>query len=170
MPIQTAERRLTGRLADAAMRLAFRAGYRGALLWWALRRPRHVGALVALWSDGRVLLVRSSYRSGIWELPGGGARAGESPAATAVRECAEEIGLRLDPAALRLAGSVESTWEKRPETIHIFEAALASEPLVTLDDREIVEAEFLTAAEALRHRLPPHLRAYLEAMVDPVRP
>jgi 8-oxo-dGTP pyrophosphatase MutT (NUDIX family) len=62
--------------------------------------------LVALWSptvmgvtgivigtDGRVLLVRHSYRAG-WMLPGGGVGRGEPPQAAIQRELAEEVGLQ----------------------------------------------------------------------------
>lgn len=43
-------------------------------------------------SDGRIVLVRHSYRSG-WFLPGGGVRRYESPERAACREAEEEAGL-----------------------------------------------------------------------------
>lgn len=66
---------------------------------------RHVGAVgvVALGADGRVVLVRQyrvPLRTHLWELPAGLADVdGETPAAVAVRELAEEADLwagRLD--------------------------------------------------------------------------
>jgi len=56
---------------------------------------------------GRVLLGRRSgtaFADGLWNLPGGAVKAGEGLAAAAVREAREEVGLRLDPAALRSLG------------------------------------------------------------------
>ncbi|WP_059006907.1 NUDIX hydrolase [Streptomyces specialis] len=49
----------------------------------------------------RVLLVDPTYKPG-WEFPGGVVEPGEAPARAAVREVAEELGLRLehDPALL----------------------------------------------------------------------
>jgi 8-oxo-dGTP pyrophosphatase MutT (NUDIX family) len=41
---------------------------------------------------GRVLLVRSRYHGG-WGLPGGGVDRAEAPAAAALREAREEVGL-----------------------------------------------------------------------------
>ena len=55
---------------DAAWRLAFRLGFPLARVWWRLRRARHEGALVAVYVDRAVLLVRSSYRVE-WNFPGG---------------------------------------------------------------------------------------------------
>lgn len=48
--------------------------------------------------DGAVLFVRrraGAFLGGRWELPGGTVEAGEDPARAAVREVAEETGLRI---------------------------------------------------------------------------
>ncbi len=56
-----------------------------------------VGAACAVFDDrGWVLLVRHTYGRLNWELPGGGAEAGEAPDQTALRELLEETGLRGD--------------------------------------------------------------------------
>jgi 8-oxo-dGTP diphosphatase len=55
-----------------------------------------VGALAVIErSDGRLLLVRHSYRPG-WGLPGGFLKRGESPDDGARREVCEEIGLPIE--------------------------------------------------------------------------
>src|SRR6476661_11249121 len=46
------------------------------------------------WHEGRLLLVRRCD-SGTWELPGGRVDVGETAAAAAVRETAEESGVRV---------------------------------------------------------------------------
>jgi len=59
---------------------------------------RHPGSVVLLPvpEPGRIILIRQ-YRytldRWIWELPAGGVKPGEDPAAAAARECEEEIGL-----------------------------------------------------------------------------
>ena len=61
-----------------------------------------VAAAVLLFDDrDRVLLVDPAYKPH-WEFPGGVVERGESPTAAAVREAAEELGLRLHPEELRL--------------------------------------------------------------------
>ncbi|WP_241671995.1 NUDIX domain-containing protein [Streptomyces sp. IB2014 016-6] len=52
-------------------------------------------ALVALWRDGRVLMVFDRHRRS-WELPGGCTEQGESPRQAAVRELSEESGQAPD--------------------------------------------------------------------------
>jgi 8-oxo-dGTP diphosphatase len=46
-------------------------------------------ALLAVWREGRCLMVRNAFR-GSWELPGGMIERGESPRQAAVRELLEE--------------------------------------------------------------------------------
>lgn len=77
---------------------------------------------------GRVLNVRKRGTSMLM-LPGGKPEAGEDPAETAVREFAEELGVRLDPALLRFVGEFRAAAANEPghEVVaHVFE-----HPLVT---------------------------------------
>lgn len=53
-------------------------------------------AAVILDEHGRVLLVNHRYGRLNWELPGGGAEAGESIVDTALREVLEETGLAVE--------------------------------------------------------------------------
>lgn len=52
------------------------------------------GSQIVVVRDGRVLLQLRPWPPG-WELPGGHCRAGEDPAACAVREAEEETGYRV---------------------------------------------------------------------------
>ena len=65
--------------------------------WLILRRP-----------DGLVLLGRraaaASYGAGLWGLPGGHVEDTETLAQAAAREAWEEVGVTVDPAALRPLG------------------------------------------------------------------
>lgn len=145
---------------DRGFRLFYRVAYRLLLAWWFLRRPAHQGAVVALWHQGRVLVVRQSYHRHL-NLPGGGVACGETPRATAARELAEEIGLTLEAAALTPAFDWSGWWDYRHDHVHVFEHELSAKPPLRLDRREIVAAGFMTPQEALAAELHPFLRAYL---------
>lgn len=147
---------------DRLCRLAYRLGFRAMLLWWRLRRPEHRGAVVALWLEGKVLLVRQSYRVRP-VLPGGGVRRGEAPRQAACRELAEELGLELAEEALAFAGEWVGWMDHRRDHVSLFEHHLGAPPALRLDNREIVAADFVAPEEALAGPLPPFLRPYLEA-------
>jgi 8-oxo-dGTP diphosphatase len=62
---------------------------------------------VALLRGGRVLAARRAD-NGAWEFPGGKVEPGETPAAAAVREIAEELGCRVE-----VTGWLEGTVDVR---------------------------------------------------------
>lgn len=111
--------------------------------WWRLRKPRLRGCrVVAIDRLGRVLLVRHSYGTRRWMLPGGGMARGEDPLATAARELLEETGCRAIGA--RLVTIVEEPLEGTTNAVHIVVARTEDEPRA--DGREIIEAHFFTPA------------------------
>jgi 8-oxo-dGTP diphosphatase len=133
-------------LRDRAWQTIYRLAFPLARRWWGLRGQPHQGALVAVWVDQALLLVRSSYRSE-WNFPGGSVHAGETPEAAARRELIEEIGLTAP--TLVPVGSVRGVWDNRPDQVHLFELRLAQKPSLRLDNREIVGAR-LCLPDALR--------------------
>jgi 8-oxo-dGTP diphosphatase len=58
------ERVRSAMLVDSVWRIALRLGFRFARAWWYLRRPRHEGALVAIYVGRALLLVKSSIVPG----------------------------------------------------------------------------------------------------------
>ncbi len=133
-------------LVDLAWRTAFRVAFPLARVWWRVRRKRHEGALVAVYVGQALLLVRSSYRSQ-WNFPGGGVRRGETPAAAARRELAEEIGLVVP--SLIPAGVACGLWDGQRDRVHFFELRLDRPPTLRLDNREIIAVR-LVAPDELR--------------------
>jgi 8-oxo-dGTP diphosphatase len=149
-------------IMDRFWRLAYRLGFRAARLWWRVRRPDHDGAVVAVWlDDGRILAVQQSYRANpSW--PGGGIRRGEEPREAARRELREELGLDVRPDDLVLAREMAVDWDFRRERVRVFELRLRGEPVLRIDNREIVAARFVEPRAFLAEEsLPPFIRAHL---------
>ena len=121
----------------------YRAAYLGLRVWWRVWPAAHRGALVALHVDGKLLMIRNSYRRG-WTLPGGGIESGETSIDAATRELREELGL-----VVTLQGAptvVTGAWESRPETVDIFDLTLSTQPALRVDGREVIEARFVDPA------------------------
>jgi 8-oxo-dGTP pyrophosphatase MutT (NUDIX family) len=89
---------------------------------------------------GELLLIRNSYgRSDLWLLPGGGVGRFETPAAAAIREVKEEVG--LDVHGLVRVSTHFSRHEGKRDTIHLFKATSSEEPKA--DGLEVEEARFV---------------------------
>jgi 8-oxo-dGTP pyrophosphatase MutT (NUDIX family) len=133
--------------AIRARRLAYRIA---AQLLRVLRPlvPIDWGGVKCVLTDGdQVLLVRHTYGSRQWDLPGGGRHRGERSIDAARREMHEELGLAIDD--WRALGQLRARIERHRQTIDVYGAELSS-PTLELDLGEIQ-----TAAWFARDRLPP---------------
>lgn len=123
------------------MRLVIKTAYMGAALlrrvYWFVFRPRTRGVKCLIEHDGKWLLIRNSYGSGGWTLPGGGCKRGEPPERTVEREVAEEVGITLS--GLRALGSFYTDREYKRDTVHCFHATVTS-PDHRIDGKEVEEA------------------------------
>ena len=145
-------------LIDALWRIALRAAYPLARIWWQVRRPRHEGALVAIHVGQALLLVKASYRDE-WNFPGGSIHEGETPETAAQREMQEEIGMSSH--ALQPVGKVCGNWDGRRDKVHFFELHLDSLPELRLDNREIIAAKLVSLEELRGIALTPPVVAYI---------
>jgi 8-oxo-dGTP pyrophosphatase MutT (NUDIX family) len=88
-------------------------------LYWLVVRPVTMGVIALVVDDeGRVLLVRHTYRDG-WYLPGGGVRRLEPLDAALRRELREEVGVEPQ-APPRLHGVYWSFAERKSDHIAVF--------------------------------------------------
>jgi ADP-ribose pyrophosphatase len=112
-----------------------------------------VGVLAFVDPD-RVLLVgqfRHLQRAVSWELPGGGARAGEDPAAAAQRELREEGGYRADELTFLTTFYPSNAY--LDEVAYCYVArGLTPDPLPA-DHDEFLERRVVTVDEAVRMAL-----------------
>lgn len=105
-----------------------------------MARARAAAGVLFFDEDGRVLLVRASYRPG-WDIPGGYLRPGETPSQAAAREVAEELGITPPIGRLLVAD-----WSPHPDEgdkiLFVFDGGqLAPEHIarIKLDPAEIAE-------------------------------
>jgi 8-oxo-dGTP diphosphatase len=148
-------------VTDRLFQLAYICAYQMMRVYWRIRRPERHGALVALWHQGRVLLIRNSYVR-YYSLPGGYVRAGETGRQAAARELREEVAINVEPEALVSGLDLHHDWEGKRERVEIFDLEVTSEPNFKIDNREVIGASWFTPEEALKRNLFPGLRRHLE--------
>ena len=148
-------------LIDRTVQLAYVCAYQLMRTYWRVRQPTTHGALVALWHEGKLLLVRNSY-VGYYSLPGGYIHSGESSRDAAVRELAEEIGLKARADELELALDTTHRWEGKHDHVEIFSLEVPRRPAIRVDHREVIEATWVTPERALQLNLFPPIRTVLE--------
>lgn len=87
--------------------------------------PHQQIAVAIIWRDERLFIQRrpdDGLLGGLWEFPGGKIEPGESPEQAAVREVAEETGLRVR--LLESAGTVNHAYSHFRITLHAFHAEI----------------------------------------------
>lgn len=122
------------------------------------------GTLVAIWNEGRILLIQKSYRK-VWSLPGGLLNKGETLEQAAVRETFEEVGVSLNEKDLVFIAELRG--ELGPcDRVNLFEVKLNGPVDVEIDGREIITAEFVAPDKALKRALYHHAERYIRAHAD----
>lgn len=110
---------------------------------WKLRRNAPC-ADVAVERDGRLLMVRRALEpyAGCWEWPGGYMELGETPAAAAIREIREELGVLVRLTAV--LGVYVDPWPNGDHVhVHTFVGEIDGEPV--LDPHELLECRWFDA-------------------------
>lgn len=142
-------------LHRALLPLAHRVRHR-----WRRWRKAHISGVSVVITNltGDVLLLKHSYGSDVWSLPGGGLRRGEDPMEAARREVREELGMEL--ARIELIGTLNEVLSGSPHTAHIFAGVCDRQP--RLDGREVIEARFFPS-HSLPEPLGRHTRTRIAA-------
>ncbi|WP_410657392.1 NUDIX domain-containing protein [Amycolatopsis sp. lyj-112] len=78
--------------------------------------PKQIASAGVIFSDteGRILLVETTYGSDTWEIPGGAHEEGEHPWECARREIREELGFDVLPGRLLVVDWVSPQPDGRP--------------------------------------------------------
>lgn len=145
-------------LHRAGLRLAHAVRKR----WWRLAKVQLNGCRVLAFDEGgRLLLIRHSYGSGNWMLPGGGIARGEEPLVAARRELAEETGCILRDALVHAV--LEEQLYGTTNRVHLIAGRAAGLPQP--DGREIIELGFF-GRNALPVPLSPAVASQIDAWFD----
>ena len=136
---------IAGRILPAPVhRVGLRLAHRVRARWWRWRKPNiEACRVLALDSEGRVLLVRHSYGTSAWMPPGGGMARGEDPVLAGIRELGEELGCALDEA--RVVDIVLDTFHGAGNRVHVVLGLALGTPRP--DRREVVAAAFFAVEE-----------------------
>jgi 8-oxo-dGTP pyrophosphatase MutT (NUDIX family) len=137
--------------------------------------PKAIAGAGAIFHDDqyRILLVKTNYTTGAWEVPGGGMDAGEYPLQTAQREIKEELGLDVELGRLLMVDWVPPQPDGRPPLVNfLFDGgpitpAWAEEHL-QLDDTELTTWR-LTTSDERAELMPPHMARRLDACAELLR-
>lgn len=152
-------------LVDRSFHVALTGAYRLMRIYWWIRRPRTHGALVAIWHDRKILLIRNSYHH-YFSLPGGYVHSNESAADAATRELEEELGLAVANDTLRPALEMQQVWEFKAEHVELFALHCVEAPEIELDGREVISADYFEPAAALQLEMYPPIRIHIEGMLN----
>jgi len=128
---------------------------------FTITKTRLKGALVAIWHEGRILLIKKSYRKG-WSVPGGMVKKGEAWKKAAVRETFEEVGLQIHENDLMFIAEVAGDLGPRDQ-VYLFQVEVDNPVDIEIDRREIRVAEFVEPETAAKRALDKNIRNYLNS-------
>ncbi len=148
-------------IIDHFFQIAYFLAYRMIKMYWGLRKPKTFGALITIWWQGEILLVKNSYLK-YFSLPGGYLRKGEKPVEAAIRELQEEVGVQVIADDLTLVFQAEHFWENRRDNVSIFILETSEKPQITVDNREVLSAKFYPPVQALALDLFPPIVTCIE--------
>ncbi len=115
--------------------------------YWRLSRALTLGAQgCVIAPDGRILLIRHTYRPG-WHFPGGGVEKGETVLSALTRELSEEAGVVLT-AEPRLFGLYSNARAFPNDHIALYVVTAFAQPVPPKPNHEIAEHGFF-APDAL---------------------
>ena len=134
-------------IMNQVWRLLGRSAYQIALPAIRVVIGRSDRAYLMLVADGKILVVKGWLSRQQWQLPGGGIRRGESPAAALTRELKEETNIDIKDSKLTLVDSGRWQTDKLGHNYRIYMTSLPSRPRASRLKPELVEMAWLRPLE-----------------------
>lgn len=130
--------------------------------------PKSIGGVrVILVRSGHVVLVRHWHAQGVWTLPGGGIKRGETPEDAARREVLEETGYKISTLQGVLGVYTGRPGKKRDDVVVYYTEDFTG-GLKFLPNQEIMERS-LFDLDRLPEKLSPANRRRIKTFVQGVR-
>lgn len=130
-----------------------------------MSRPRVAAGALFFDDQGRVLLVKPTYKPG-WDIPGGYVEPAETPLQACHREVREELGLERETLGL-LAVDWAPSEQDGDKILFVFDGGQLDEDdarAITLPAQELGEVEF-ASADAFDALMPARLARRIQAAV-----
>ena len=147
--------------------VAFKAGRTGELpvVEKAAKVPHYRIAVGVIWKKGRILIARRAEKQmlgGLWEVPGGKQKKGETLERTALREIEEETGLTVRGG--KSYATVKHAYSHFKVTMTAFRCEWVSGRAVP---KASVELKWIPPVELANYPMPRANRRIAEAVVNP---
>ena len=139
--------------------------YAGYLCFCFIFRPRVRGAYVLVTFNGKILLIKNSYKPG-WTFPCGMVDRGESEIEGARRELFEEVGISCTLDDLTFLKEYLSKRGYKSDHQFFYHLSLKDEPKVTLDMREVIDFKWVTLEEIFLAETPDGVRSIVSEYKD----
>lgn len=129
-----------------------------------LRRTTRTRLLIVC--GGEILVTKTWLGDGRWSLPGGGLHRGEDPTKGVLRETHEEIGVTLQPGAIRLISKEQYPSLGLRFRCYFFVAELPAKPALKLQKLEITSSRWASPGEITSEAYGADVLAALRAYYD----
>ena len=149
-------------LYNKLARIFYRLAYKVIQLWFFVARPTISGVYVAVWYEGRLLVIKNSYKKS-FTIPCGRIKRGEAIAQAAVRELNEEVGIKLDPGQLTFVGRYNGQFKWARDEGSFFEIEMNQMPQIEPDNREVVWARFMSLEQIRKLPLNATVKNWLDS-------
>ncbi|WP_245674148.1 NUDIX domain-containing protein [Actinoplanes rectilineatus] len=127
--------------------------------------PRVAAGALFFDEEGRVLLVKPSYKEG-WDIPGGYVEPGESPRAACIREIREELGLIVSIGS-HLVVDWAPAQREGDKILFVFDGGVlstATQESISFSDHEITEWRLVGVSD-LEQYLPARLERRVQVAI-----